>query len=311
MIIHTFYICLAVLGTWIGLNNSNQPQKWQNIQYASLSGEENLDIYLPQNPTGNQLPALVLIGDDDWQNTMVKYTLRQGYAAVCIHYRSVQQYPFPASIQDVNAALKWLKENGGNYGMNPDKLILCGAGEGGYLAALAGTTQSYIDGVVAQIEFGTGSAAVTAQNHEQENQNWITLFNTFPGGKNKEEKMVAREHPKVACVIDFYGFTKNTGKIDLSNSSLNQQKADIQTAPQTYATPYTPPFLMIYGENDAIVPMREVDSLYQCIKNNVCPPGTKECLTELMILPDTGHGGVQFETPYIISMVFAYISTIL
>lgn len=309
--IHTFYVYIALLSCIIGGNNPFLREKWENIKYANVSSEETLNIYLPKNETGGKLAALVILGDGTWRDSILNNALKRGYAAVTVNYRSIKTTPFPAAIQDVNAAIKWLKGFGRKYNISPDKLILCGAGEGGYLAALAAVSESYQDGVMAQIEFGSQPTNIEAQNSEQQNQYWIDLFNIFPGSNRQAGRELSRQHPKVAGVIDFYGYTKNIGKLQISNSELNRAKATVQTSVANYVTPVTPPFLLICGENDRIVPLAETKALYNTLRENLCPPGTGKCPVQLIVIPDSWHGGDKFESPEITMQVFDFIHSIM
>ncbi len=309
--IHTICLFLAFTGAIPKPANMQAQEKWENIEYANLSPEETLSIYTPGNENGDKLPALIIIGNDpEWKDTMMNNALKRGFAAVTVNYRNTVAHPFPAQIQDINAALKWLRGYGRKYNISPEKFVLCGAGEGGYLAALAAVSESYIDGVMAQIEFGGGQTAVNAQNNEQQNQYWIELFNIFPGGGSKTERQLSGKHPKVAGVIDFYGYTRNPGKIMITNADLNMHRIDNQTSVATYVTPCTPPFLMIYGEKDNIVPVQQAEELYKIIKKNLCPPGRDNCPTDMIIIPEAGHGGEKFTSAGIINKIFDYIKNL-
>jgi hypothetical protein len=145
------------------------------------------------------------------------------------------------------------------------------------MAALAATTGSYIEGVTAQIEFWTENAAVKAQNTEQSYQNTIAPMNPYNG--------------KILGVIDLYGPVQLNG-LTISN----------------FITPYTPPFLMIYGSNDNVVPLHNAEVFYHILMTNLCPAGTTDCKTQLVVLHGAGHGGNAFTTPDIMNKLFDFIT---
>jgi acetyl esterase/lipase len=64
----------------------------------------------------------------------------RGYVVTSINYRLGGEGPFPAAIQDVKTALRWLRAHASEYGIDKDKFLVWGASAGGHLAALAGTS---------------------------------------------------------------------------------------------------------------------------------------------------------------------------
>ena len=240
-----FYLALITL-----LFNNNllgQGKSLNNIKYADASPSETLDIFLSgDNEKG---VCVVLIGTPYWSKNLVQLFNNNGYDAITVNYRDSKEYPFPAQIQDIQAALKWIKANSRTYNYNPRKIILCGAGEGGYLASLAAAIESYSDGVMAEIEFGSNPEELKAQNLLQNSVNWINLFSLFPGAQYNFNRKVLFANPKVAGVIDFYGYTYNMGKIDISNSGLKAKEARTQTSVAQYIKPLTPPMFFKYAQH--------------------------------------------------------------
>ena len=164
---------------------------------------------------------------------------------------------------------------------------------------------------MAQIEFGANPESYKAQNSLQNNVNWINLFSIYPGSNYISNTKIVREKPKVAGVIDFYGYTNNTRNIDMLNSGLNAKEAKTQTAIEQYITPCTPPMMFIYGENDKITPIKSGENLYNKLRTTLCPPGTKDCLVKFLVVPNGVHGGVQYEAEYIYNSMFSFIESII
>ena len=105
---------------------ANIKRKWQDISYANLSPAAKLDIYLPN------------VGDEQL-NPMLK-GLNHGYAIVSMNYRMSGKALFPANINDVKAAIPWVKANAAKYKFSPKRIALWGRSAVGNLAALAGTS---------------------------------------------------------------------------------------------------------------------------------------------------------------------------
>jgi len=118
-------------------------RKWLDIPYASLSPSQKLDIYLPDEGNG-PFPVLLFIhggafalGDKgDIQVLAPLKGLKRGYALVSVNYRLSGEAIFPASLQDVKAAIRCLRANGKQYLLDTNRLAAFGGSAGGNLAAM-------------------------------------------------------------------------------------------------------------------------------------------------------------------------------
>lgn len=117
-------------------------------------------ITAPSLPDGRH-PALILVHGGNWEEgefdgvgllmEMVS-ALNQGYVTATINYRLTDQsnpdgstrHPWPAQIQDVKCAIRWLKANAGpgveQYNIDPGRIVVMGVSAGGHLALMAGET---------------------------------------------------------------------------------------------------------------------------------------------------------------------------
>jgi acetyl esterase/lipase len=128
-------------------NSGSIQQKWFNVAYAGISNSQKLDIYLPNSANG-PFPAIFQIhggafrsGDkNSGELTPVLAGLNRGYAVVAVNFRLSGEATFPAQINDIKAAIRFIRANAGQYNINPDKLAVWGDSAGGSLAALAGTS---------------------------------------------------------------------------------------------------------------------------------------------------------------------------
>jgi predicted alpha/beta hydrolase len=82
--------------------------------------------------------------------------LKEGFAVVTINYRSSSDAKFPAQIQDVKAAIRFIRGNSAAFSLDTNFIGVTGWSSGGHLAALTGTTNDVktkiINGVEADIE---------------------------------------------------------------------------------------------------------------------------------------------------------------
>ncbi len=118
-----------------------------DLAYAGDSPSQKLDLYLP---AAGEAPYPVILaihgggfisGDKaDGQITPVLEALRRGYAVAGVNYRLSGEATFPAAINDVKAAIRWLRAHAGEYQLDPSRFAAWGQSAGGNLAALAGTS---------------------------------------------------------------------------------------------------------------------------------------------------------------------------
>jgi len=112
-----------------------------------------LDMYLP---AGKRMPVVVLVHGGGWRSgfrsefaPMAVRLAQRGYAAVTVSYRLSGEARYPAAIEDVQAAVRWVRDNAERYGLDAKRIALAGGSAGGQIASLAGVT-------------GQGSSAVQA-----------------------------------------------------------------------------------------------------------------------------------------------------
>lgn len=170
---------------------------YRQIQYADVSYSDNLDLYVPDSV--EPVPLLVLVhgggflsGDSGSRQCryMYQYFRDHGYACASVNYRLAEEAAFPGAIEDVKAAIRFLRANAGEYGYDPDKIAVWGESAGGYLAVMAALT--------GEEDFSDLS---------------------FLG----EEKLSEAVSSKVSAVVDFYGVS-DLEKIDQDFSELGVPK---------------------------------------------------------------------------------------
>src|SRR5664280_179108 len=121
--------------------------KWIDISYALLSDAQKLDIYLPNTGTG-PFPVIIQVHGGGFETddkssiklTAVLNALDRGYAVVAVNYRLSGEAQFPAQINDIKAAIRFLRANASAYSLDSGRFAVLGGSAGGYLSALAGTS---------------------------------------------------------------------------------------------------------------------------------------------------------------------------
>jgi len=104
-----------------------------------------LDLALPVDAGDHLRPALVIVHGGGWasgsksvdvyQKMMVDYA-RKGYVTINVEYRLTGEAPFPACIEDVKCAVRWLRAHADEYRVDPERIGAYGHSAGAHLALM-------------------------------------------------------------------------------------------------------------------------------------------------------------------------------
>ena len=125
----------------------------RNIPYGPAGVRQQLDIYRPQVIPEEGCPVLFqihggawMIGDKKQQALPLMYHLAsKGWICVAANYRLSPSVGFPTHLLDCKKALCWIRENGGEYGMDTSFVAVTGGSAGGHLTALMGLSANRSD----------------------------------------------------------------------------------------------------------------------------------------------------------------------
>jgi len=174
--------------------------------------------------------------------------LRSGYAVATINYRLSEQATFPAQIIDCKMAVSWLRSHAREYTIDGSRIGVWGISAGGHLAALVGLTGD-------APSVGWGVTPHGASNRVSAVCNWcgpsdlLTIAHQ-PGADSRITDMV----------------DQLLGAPPMVNTALARE-----ASPVLYATGLVPPppFLIMHGNCDAIVPFAQSKELIRLL--NACP----------------------------------------
>lgn len=135
-----------------------------NVTYARYGNRTlEMDIYRPKGAWG-ELPAIVAIHGGGWANghrtshaKVAQALAARGFVAATISYRLSGEAPFPAQIQDCKAAVRFLRANAAEYGIDADRIGAIGLSAGGHLTALLATS-----GEVTRLDGDGGNGGVSS-----------------------------------------------------------------------------------------------------------------------------------------------------
>ena len=270
-------------------------RKWIDIAYANQSQAQKLDIYLPEEGDG-PYPVILSIhggafksGDkgDGQVNAMLE-GLKRGYAVVSVNYRLSGEAIWPAQIQDVKAAIRWIRANSKQYKLNSGKIATWGGSAGGHLSAMAGTS-----GNVKELEdLSQGNADQSSR--VQAVVDWFGPTDFLKMDEQAKESKVA--NPQVHSIPD-------SPESQLIGKNLQDAPDLVKAAnPETYISKDDPPFFIQHGLNDPLVPYPQSVNFAKKLEQTL----GKEKVT-LELIPGTGHGGPNFQTKENIDKVFAFL----
>ena len=108
-----------------------------------------LDLYLPID-SREAVPGVIVIRGGGWmvndrkESAHVASALAErGVAAASIEYRTANEAAFPGAVQDVKAAIRWMRANAKLYGISPDVIGTLGGSSGAHMALLAGISNDH------------------------------------------------------------------------------------------------------------------------------------------------------------------------
>ena len=258
-------------------------RKWLDLPYAAISQAQKLDIYLPAEGDG-PFPVVLhihggafAIGDKrDIHLLPFLLGLESGYAVASVNYRLSGEAIFPAGLQDVKAAIRWLRANGEQYHLDANRIVACGGSAGGYYAAMV-----YLTANVPELDdLSLGNPEYPG--YVQAAVDWLGPVDFL---KMDEQLAASGLGPS------------DHGEADSSESRfLGARISDVpelvrRANPITYVHADMPPILIQHGRIDAMVPVQQSISLVHKLEESV-----GHDRFEFDILENAGHGDPLFES---------------
>jgi acetyl esterase/lipase len=257
---------LFVLSTACGSRSdqSAEPSE-KDVTYCTADDVAlEMDLYSPPaTDSGSPAPVVVYVHGGGWQRgdksnisgrrSVVEELTARGYLVAAIDYRLAPQYEWPAQIEDVKCAVRYLRANDSTYDIDPDRIGAWGGSAGGHLVALLGLTDA--------------NAGLEGQ-----------------GG-------YAEQSSSVQAVVDMFGPTDLTSSDFASNARASKiaeavfggsTETLMQASPVNYVSKDAPPFFILHGEKDPLVPPAQSQELYDRLKAVGVP-------VNLVMVENAGH----------------------
>lgn len=167
-----------------------------------------------------------------------------GFAVATLDYRHSKEAPFPAQLHDAKAAIRYLRRFSGDLGIDADRIVVWGESAGGHLAALVGLTGG-VPGWEGEEGVPTGDTRVTAV---------VDWYGVHDGerlelrGLPVDPALVPASHAATLAQEPLVTLTEH--------SSLGPDAIRI-CSPVSHVHAAAPPFLLMHGEEDALVPIEQ------------------------------------------------------
>jgi acetyl esterase/lipase len=257
-------LLVGVLSFILLAHQRNLPPVEKNVSYGAAQGEPLL-LDVIRIPATGLRPAIVFVHGGGWHSgdkkdfrALAQGFAQRGYVCFSLNYRLVNDtdHHFPAQLDDVQRAVRWIRANAARYGVDPNRIGAIGASAGGQLVALLGTLDT----------------------------------------RDNQPPELSQYSSRVQCVVDMYGPVDLTSKFPSDPGNVPEgirrlMDGTPRDKPQLYqlASPLfhvdhaTVPFLIFQGAIDPLVPVNQSRRLADALKKNGVPVTYVE-------FPDEGHG---------------------
>lgn len=232
---------------------------YRDVTYCNSQA---LDLYIAANAPRRPLPVAVFVhgggmtaGDKANINPVFLNALASaGYAVASVNYRLAPMSRFPAQIEDVKCAIRYLRDRAATYGLDRSEIFAFGTSVGGQLVALAALTGAH---------------------------------SVFDVGQ------YLNQPSSVQAVVDIFGPANLSEGAGFSSTGVQRvfgfnssQSALVQASPTHYVVANAPPVMLVHGVQDAKVPVSQSIELY----NDLAAAGDQ---TQLVLVQNMGHMFVQ------------------
>jgi len=210
-----------------------------DISYGEHGARNHLDIWRrPDLDRGGRAPVLLQVPGGAWMvgskrqqaYPLMSHLAELGWVCVAINYRLSPRSTWPDQIVDVKRALAWVKEHIAEYGGDPDWVAITGGSAGGHLSSLAALTPNDPQ---FQPGFEDADTSVRAA---------VPFYGLYDFSMNDAI------HPLMAPTLSKYVFKLK--RPDIVDAFRN-------ASPITYVNPYAPPFFVLHGRNDSLIPVEQ------------------------------------------------------
>ena len=206
---------------------------------------------------------------------MLEYA-KHGYIVASVEYRTVEDVPFPASLVDVKAAIRYLKAHADQYCIDKNHVFVMGESAGAALACQVGIMSG-----MPEYELGDFLDETSAVDG---------VIDFYGPAENENYKEQVMEDPLMyaAFIQRMGGIPENKQDVIKASSAIN------------YIDSNTPPFLIVHGMEDEKVDIAQSERLYKKLKENDIP-------CDFIRILGAKHGTDEFYQKEIVNIVLEFL----
>lgn len=201
---------------------------------------QELDMYFPtKGDIDGPWPVVVYIHGGGWaqgDKTQGKWLANllnpSGYIVVLVNYRMYPDFYFPAFIEDPKCAVRFLRAHAERYSLDPNRIAAWGSSAGGHLVMLLGTTDKEPGWDVGE----------------------------YPDQSSRVQAVVNIAGP---ADLSVRGTPKLEPLMRLAFNALPEDR--LSYSPIIYASADDPPFFIVQGDQDDVVPLQQSESMYNAL----------------------------------------------
>lgn len=235
----------------------------RNVAYGTAGGQALLlDLYRPKAPSATPRPAVLFVHGGGWAagdkrdfDGGAAELAKQGYVALSVNYRlaSKGRNLWPAQLDDVQRAVRWLRARAQTYGVDPNRIGAVGHSAGGHLVACLAARETR----------DNADAALAAYSSR------VTCAVDMSGPVD----LVASDNPQADGIIANLLGGRNTERPELARDA----------SPILFVDDKTAPVFIVHGRRDKLVAVRHAEQLEAALRQ-------ANVETKVLIFDDEGHG---------------------
>lgn len=252
-------LAVAALLVGIGAPASAQARVEKNVVYGMYSGAAMLlDIHYPAKSNG---VGIIFISGSGWNAPLgysapqlkesqqvdmyVPSILQAGYTVFALTHRATPTFRYPAQLEDVQRAVRFIRQNAAKYGIDAARIGGMGGSSGAHLVSLLATMD------------GGGDPADPDPVNRQSAKLQCGVARAAPSDLTQMTGSLGA--PLVALLL-------GASISEVTPKTAIEYKSAAAASPITYVSPDDPPLLLMHGDADRTVPFHQSELMEAALK---------------------------------------------